>query len=38
MRKRERKSLGKKIFRKTAIKTNVKNIPSKLSPRGGTRL
>lgn len=29
---------GRKIFRKTAIKTNVKNIPPKIMPRGGIRL
>lgn len=38
MRKSEKKSFGKKIFRKTAIKTNVKNIPPKVVPRGGIRL
>ena len=38
MRKRESRRVGKKIFRKTAIKTNVKNIPSKVMPRGGIRL
>lgn len=38
MRKAERRSVGKRIFRKTAIKTNVKNIPPKVVPRGGIRL
>lgn len=38
MRKAERRGFGKKIFRKTAIKTNVKNIPPKVMPRGGIRL
>lgn len=37
-RKRERRGFGKKIFRRTAIKTNVKNIPQKAMPRGGIRL
>lgn len=38
MRKRESRSRGKKIFRKTAIRTNTKNIPSLNVPRGGVRL
>lgn len=38
MRKRESRRFGKKIFRTTAIKTNVKNIPPKVMPRGGIRL
>lgn len=38
MRKSERRSKGKKIFRKTAIRTNMKNIPSLNVPRGGIRL
>lgn len=38
MRKRESRGRGKKIFRTTAIKTNVKNIPPKIVPRGGIRL
>lgn len=38
MRKSERRSFGKKIFRHTAIKTNTKNIPAKVMPRGGIRL
>lgn len=38
MRKRESRRFGKKIFRHTAIKTNVKNIPPKVMPRGGIRL
>ena len=37
-RKSESRAKGKKIFRHTAIKTNVKNIPSKVVPRGGIRL
>lgn len=37
-RKRESRSKGKRIFRSTAIKTNVKNIPPKVVPRGGIRL
>lgn len=38
MRKTESRRFGKRIFRKTAIKTNVKNIPPKVMPRGGIRL
>ena len=38
MRKAESRSRGRKIFRKTAIKTNTKNIPSLNVPRGGVRL
>lgn len=38
MRKSESRGRGKKIFRHTAIKTNVKNIPPKVMPRGGIRL
>ena len=38
MRKSESRGRGKRIFRKTAIKTNVKNIPPKVMPRGGIRL
>lgn len=38
MRKRESRGRGKSIFRKTAIRTNVKNIPPKVMPRGGIRL
>lgn len=38
MRKVERRGRGKRIFRKTAIRTNVKNIPPKEMPRGGIRL
>lgn len=37
-RKRESRGFGRRIFRKTAIKTNVKNIPQKAMPRGGIRL
>lgn len=37
MRKKESRR-ARKIFRKTAIKTNVKNIPGKVVPRGGIRL
>lgn len=38
MRKRESRSRGKKIFRKTAVRTNIKNVPSLSIPRGGIRL
>ena len=38
MRKSESRGRGKRIFRRTAIKTNVKNIPGKVMPRGGIRL
>lgn len=38
MRRSEKRSVGKRIFRKTAIKTNVKNIPGKVVSRGGIRL
>lgn len=38
MRRNESRSRRGKIFRKTAIKTNVKNIPGKVVPRGGIRL
>lgn len=38
MRKRENKSRGRKIFRKTAIRTNKKNVPADVMPRGGIRL
>lgn len=38
MRKVEAKSKGKRIFRKTAVKTNIKNVPSLNIPRGGIRL
>lgn len=38
MRKAERKSKGRRIFRKTAIRTNTKNVPSLNVPRGGVRL
>lgn len=38
MRKSESRSKGKRIFRKTAVKTNIKNVPSLNVPRGGIRL
>jgi hypothetical protein len=38
MRKVESRGRGKRLFRKTAIRTNVKNIPMKAVPRGGIRL
>ena len=38
MRKVESRRKGKGIFRKTAIRTNIKNIPGKVVPRGGIRL
>ncbi len=38
MRKTEKKKIGRKIFRQTAIKTNIKNVPGKVVPRGGIRL
>lgn len=38
MRKAESRSKGKRIFRKTAVKTNIKNVPSLNIPRGGIRL
>lgn len=37
MRKLERRSRGKKIFKKTATRTHVKNLPI-VSMRGGIRL
>lgn len=37
MRKRENRSRGRKIFRKTATRTHVKNLPI-VSMRGGIRL
>lgn len=37
-RKVEPRSKGKRIFRKTAVKTNIKNVPSLNIPRGGIRL
>lgn len=40
MRSRQRvnKRVDKKIFRKTAARTNSMNIPGKIIQRGGTRL
>lgn len=38
MRKAESRAKGKRIFRKTAVKTNIKNVPSLNIPRGGIRL
>ena len=38
MRKVESRAKGKRIFRKTAVKTNIKNVPSLNIPRGGIRL
>lgn len=37
-RRSESRSRGRRIFRKTAIRTNVKNVPPKVVPRGGIRL
>jgi len=37
MRKRENRSRGKQIFRKTATRTHVRNLPI-VSMRGGIRL
>lgn len=38
MRKAESRARGRKIFRKTAIRTNKKNVPADVMPRGGIRL
>nr|CAI9752415.1 hypothetical protein YKEOBPQY_YKEOBPQY_CDS_0003 [Microvirus sp.] len=38
MRKMMKKSVDRKIFRRTAIKTKALNVPGKITPRGGTRL
>lgn len=37
MRKRENRSRGRKIFKKTATRTHIKNLPI-VSMRGGIRL
>lgn len=37
-RSKVRRSVDHKIFRKTAAKTHVLNIPGKVMQRGGTRL
>lgn len=38
MRHSENRSRGRKIFKKTATRTNVKNLSPKILPRGGIRL
>lgn len=37
-RKRVNRRIDKKIFKKTAMRTNAKNIPSRFVPRGGVDL
>lgn len=37
-RKKVNKRIDKKIFRKTALRTNAKNVPSRFVPRGGIDL
>lgn len=37
-RKKVNKHIDKKIFRKTALRTNAKNVPSRFVPRGGIDL
>lgn len=37
-RKKVNRRVDKKIFRKTAMRTNAKNLPSRFVPRGGVDL
>lgn len=37
-RKKVNKRIDKKIFRKTALRTNAKNVPGRFVPRGGIDL
>lgn len=38
MRSRTNRRVDKKVFKKTASRTHVKNIPGRVISRGGTRL